>query len=169
MDRGILYTMGGGGLVGYMDADWANDMSSRRSVSGYVFSYAGGSISWMLKQQSTTATSLTHAEYIAPAEATKELVWLRCLLSEPRESISGPTTLYIDNRATDLLARNPVNHAAMKHVDVRYHFICECIADGAVGLSLIGSNDMAADILTKSLKGVKHEHFCLMMGMETIE
>ena len=169
MDRGILYTMGGGGLVGYTDADWANDMSNRRSVSGYVFLYAGGSISWMSKQQSTTATSSTHAEYIAAAEAAKELVWLRRLLSELRESTSGPTTLYIDNRAADLLARNPVNHAATKHVDVRYHFIRECIADGAVGLSLIGSNDMAADILTKSLKGVKHERFCLMMGMETIE
>ena len=123
----------------------------------------------MSKQQSTVASSSTHAKYITAAEAAKELVWLRRLLSELREDVSGPTTLHIDNRATNLLARNPVNHSATKHIDVRYHFIRECISDNSVALSLIGSNDMTADILTKSLKSTKHERFCFMLGMETME
>ena len=92
--------MGGGELVGYMDTNWVNDMSNQNLVSGYVFLYAGGNISWMSKQQLTTATSLTHAEYIAAAEAVKELVWLRHLLSELWEPISGPTTLYVTTRCT---------------------------------------------------------------------
>ena len=92
-----------------------------------------------------------HAEYIAAAKASKELVWLCCLLSELHEDTSEPTILYIDNRAADLLARNPVNHTAMKHIDVHYHFIRECIADKSVELNLIGTNDMAADLLTKLL------------------
>ena len=110
-----------------------------------------------------------HAEYVAAAEAAKELVWLRRFLLEVREDVPGPTTLFIDNRAADLLARNPVNHSATKHIDVRYHFIRDCIADGSINLSLIGSNDMAADIMTKSLARPKHDRFCLMMGMETVE
>ena len=130
--------------------------------------YSGGAVSWSSKQQSTVASSLTHAEYIAAAEGAKELVWLRHFLSELHKGTPGPTRLYIDNRATDLLARNPVNHAAMKHIDVRYHFIRECIADGNVDLQLIGTNDMAADILTKALAVTKHEHFCQMLGMETM-
>ena len=169
LNRGILYTMGGGGLVGYTDADWANDTSNRRSVSGYSFLYAGGVVSWMSKQQSAAALSSTHAEYVAAAEAAKELVWLRRFLLEVRENVSGPTTLFIDNRAADLLARNPVNHAATKHIDVRYHFIRDCIGDGSINLSLIGSNDMTADIMTKSLARPKHDRFCLMLGMETVE
>ena len=28
LNCGIMYTMGGGGLVGYTDADWANDTSN---------------------------------------------------------------------------------------------------------------------------------------------
>ena len=68
--------MGGGGLGGYTNADWANNTSNHQSVSGYTFLYSGGAVSWMLKQQSTVATLLTHAEYIAAAEAAKELVWL---------------------------------------------------------------------------------------------
>ncbi len=167
LDCGIMYTMGDGDLVGYTNADWANDHANCCSISGYVFLYTGGAVSWMSKQQSTIATSSTHAEYIATVEAMKGLVWLRRLLTELQEDISGLTVLHIDNRTADLLARNPVNHAATKHIDVRYHYIRECIADGLVMLKLIRTNNMAADILTKSVVSTKHEHFCLMLGMET--
>ena len=115
------------------------------------------------------ATSSTHAEYVTGTEVSKELVWLRCLLSELGEDVYQSTPLHIDNRAADLLARNPVNHAATKHIDVRYHFIRECIRDGSVDLRLIGTNDMVADILMKSLVCVKHERFCQMLGMESMD
>ena len=75
-------------------------------------------MSWTSKQQSTVATSSTHAEYIAAAEAVKELVWLRRLLTELQEEVPGPTVLHIDNCATNLLARNPINHTATKHIDI---------------------------------------------------
>ena len=167
-NRSIMYTMGQSGLVGYTDADWANDRFNRRSISGYAFMYSGGAVSWSSKQQSTVATSSTHAKYIAAAEASKELVWLRRLLSELHEGTPELTRLHIDNRAVDLLTRNPVNHAATKHIDVRYHFIRECIANGSLDLKLIGTDDMAADILMKALAVTKHEHFCQMLGMETM-
>ena len=83
--------------------------------------------------------------------------------------VSKSTVLHIDNRAADLLTRNPVNHAVTKHIDVRYHFIRECITDKSVELNLIGTNDMAADLLTKSLARVKHECFCRMLGMEMMD
>lgn len=44
-----------------------------------------------------------------------------------------------------------------------------CIINGSTNLKLIRSNDMTADILMKSLANVKHERFCLMLGMETVE
>ncbi len=123
----------------------------------------------MSKQQSMVATSSTHAEYITGTEASKELVWLQHLLSELGEDVYQLTPLHIDNRAANLLAQNLVNHAVMKHIDVRYHFIQECIRDGSVDLRLIGTNDMAADLLMKSLAHIKHEHFCQMLGMETMD
>ena len=83
--------------------------------------------------------------------------------------MSEPTVLYIDNHAVDLLVRNPVNHTTMKHIDVCYHFIRECIADKSIELNLIRTNDMAADLLTKSLACIKHKHFCCMLGMETMD
>ena len=75
--RGILYTRGGGGLIGYTNVDWASDQTNHQSVSGYAFLYSGGAMSWMSKQQSMVAMSSTHAEYIAGTEVSKELVWLQ--------------------------------------------------------------------------------------------
>jgi len=71
-----MYTMGESEFIGYTDADWANDHLNCHSISGYAFLYSGGAVSWASKQQSTVATSSTHAEYIAAAEASKELIWL---------------------------------------------------------------------------------------------
>ncbi len=118
--------------------------------------------------KSTIATSSTHTEYITTTEAAKELVWLHRLLTKLQEGVSGLTTLHIDNCATDLLARNPVNHAVTKHIDVQYHYIRECITDGSIKLRLIRTNDMAANVLTKSVINMKHKHFCLMLSMETL-
>ena len=151
LDHSILYTMGGGELVGYTNADWVNDTTNRHSISGFTFLYAGGAVFWMSKKQSTVAMLSTHAKYISAAEATKELIWLCRLLSEVGEGVSGPTMLYIDNHVANLLVHNPVNHSATKHIDVHYHFICESISDGLINLCLIGLNDMMADILTKPL------------------
>src|SRR5260370_38951097 len=91
----------------------------------------------MSKQQSTVMTLSTHAEYITAAEASKELIWLQCLLSKLHEDMSQSTPLYIDNRAADLLVQNPVNHAVMKHIDVCCHLICKCIEDKCIDLRLI--------------------------------
>ena len=61
-----------------MQAIW----KKRRSTTGYVFTLAGGVISWMSKLQDTIALSTTEAEYIAASDAYKEEIWLKGLLDE---------------------------------------------------------------------------------------
>jgi hypothetical protein len=68
--------------VCYTDSDWAGDKTDRKSTGGYVFTLAGGAISWRTKKQDVVATSTTEAEYIALSEATKESIWIRRILRE---------------------------------------------------------------------------------------
>ena len=47
IDLSLQYKPSGGKLLGYPDADWANDMDDRHSTTGNVFTMLGGAISWL--------------------------------------------------------------------------------------------------------------------------
>ena len=61
-------------LVAYTDADMAGDVDNRKSISGYLITYAGGAVSWQSKLQKCVALSTTETEFIAATEASKELL-----------------------------------------------------------------------------------------------
>lgn len=63
------------GLHGYSDSDFASDVITRRSVSGFVFKMAGGAISWRSKKQDFTAQSTLEAEFVSMSFAVREAVW----------------------------------------------------------------------------------------------
>ena len=50
IDYRITYSWGGDlSPIGFVDADYAGDVDTGRSTSGYVFTMAGGPVSWSLK------------------------------------------------------------------------------------------------------------------------
>ena len=57
-------------VVCYTDADLAGDEDDRKSTSGYIFTLAGGEISWRSGKQGITATSTMQAEFVACYDAT---------------------------------------------------------------------------------------------------
>ena len=60
-DYYITYNSGCELVCGYVDYDFVGDLDKMRSTSGYVFTLAGGAISWMSKQQNIVALSTTEA------------------------------------------------------------------------------------------------------------
>nr|GEW95285.1 Gag-Pol polyprotein [Tanacetum cinerariifolium] len=96
-------------VKGYVDSDYAGDIDGGKSTTGYVFALCGKIVSWVSKLQSVVAMSTTEAEYVAAAQASKEVVWLKMLLEElghEQEKI----TLFCDNQSALYLARNPTFH-----------------------------------------------------------
>ncbi|KAK3010466.1 hypothetical protein RJ639_013018 [Escallonia herrerae] len=71
---GIMFDHDGakGEVSGFVDSDYAGDLDSRRSTTGYIFTFYGGPICWKSVLQSTTTLSTTEAEYMALTEAAKE-------------------------------------------------------------------------------------------------
>ncbi|GAA0156234.1 hypothetical protein LIER_38241 [Lithospermum erythrorhizon] len=64
-------------LEGFTDSDMAGDVDTKKSTSGYLFTFVGGAISWKSKLQRCVALSTTEAEYIAITEGCKELLCLK--------------------------------------------------------------------------------------------
>ncbi|GJV16514.1 hypothetical protein Tco_1361837 [Tanacetum coccineum] len=61
----------------YADASFQTDNNNTKSQTGYVFVLNGGAVDWKSAKQITTIMSSTEAKYIATAEASMEVVWMR--------------------------------------------------------------------------------------------
>ena len=59
------------GVMGFVDSDFAGDLDKRRSISSYVFSLCGSTVSWRASLQSVTALSTTEAEHVSATEWVK--------------------------------------------------------------------------------------------------
>ena len=158
-----------GVLEGYSDADWAGDLDSRRSTTGYVFTLGGGAISWNSKRQATVALSTTEAEYMALSSATQEAIWLRSLLKDLDALQQQPTVIYEDNQACIAVVKNPTCHSRMKHIEIRHHFTREKVEAHEVVLQYLETSKMAADILTKAIAKPKFEELRDLMGLRVIK
>ncbi|XP_041005600.1 secreted RxLR effector protein 161-like [Juglans microcarpa x Juglans regia] len=83
VDLGLKFEKSEDSLVtGYVDLDYAGDLDKRRSTTGYVFTMAGGPVSWRSILQSTIALSSTEAKYMAVTKVMKEAIWLQGLVTD---------------------------------------------------------------------------------------
>jgi hypothetical protein len=155
-------------LHGYCDADWAGDVDTRRSATGYVFKIAGGAVSWSSKRQPTVALSTTEAEYMSATQATKEARWLRQLLQDLGQRQESATPIRCDSQGAIALIGNPVHHARTKHIDIQHHFVREQLAAGIVKFDYCPTEEMIADVLTKSVPRNVHYHMLPGFGLSDI-
>ena len=138
-------------LFGYCDSDYASDLQTRKSTSGFVFLLWGAPISWASKRQACVALSTTEAEVIALVEAAKEAVWLRRFIRElgfPEQTVP----LFCDNQSAISLIRNPVLHSRVKHMSVRLSFTREAQENDIISVSYIRTEEQMADGFTKALQ-----------------
>ena len=137
-------------LVGYGDADWAADLETRRSMTGYVF-MIGGPISWQSTLQKVVAQSTVEAEYYSLSAEMREGLWLKSLIEEIQLPLKTPIILMEDNQGCIAIAENQGNHSRTKHIDIKNHFIRDKIQEGIFKMQYCKTDLMIADIFTKPL------------------
>lgn len=147
------------GLRGYSDADYAGDVDNRRSTLGYAFLYGSCLISWCSAKQRSVTLSTTESEYVAAAEAMKELIWLKRLLKEIAPEDDRWPQFYMDCQSAIKLVKNPEFHKRTKHIEVRYHFIREKYEKGEFDLEYVSTDKQIADVFTKPLSKTKFAFF----------
>ena len=100
---------------------------------GYVFTVVECIISWKAELQDTIALSTTEAEYMATVEALKEDLWLRELV-ETFSIIQDLVWIYCDSQSAIHVAKDHRYHKQTKHIDVRFHKICQWVVDDKVSI-----------------------------------
>ena len=135
-------------LQGFVDADLGGDVGSSKSTSGYIYTISGTAVSWMSRLQKCVSLSSTEAEYVAIADAGKDLIWLADYLEELGKKQSEKI-LYSDIQSAIQLVKNPVYHSKTKHIRRRYHFTRRAVENGDMCLEKIEGEKNPRDMLTK--------------------
>ena len=104
-------------LQGYAGADWAGDLDTRRSTTGYIFQVYGSTTCWKSRLQPTVALSWS-------SDATRHAIWLKKLLANLDLDTS---TVPIFNEMTA-----PNNFDETKHFDIRQNFVRDKVEDEIV-------------------------------------
>ena len=78
---------------------------------------------------------------------------------------TAPALIFVDNKSAISLCKNPVLHDRSKHIDLRYHFIRDCVEKGSVIVEFIRTGEQKADILTKSLGRVRFQELRDKVGI----
>ncbi|CAL9016052.1 unnamed protein product, partial [Prunus brigantina] len=126
--KGLMFSKHGHlNIDGYSDADWAGNVTDRKSTSGYFTFFRG------------------------MTKGICELLWLRKLLTELGYKPTSTMNLFCDNKAAIAIAQNPVQHDRTKHVEVDRHFIKQKLEAKVFQFPFVKSEDQLADILTKAI------------------
>ena len=150
-------------LAGFVDSDYAGDLDKRRSLTGYVFCIGGCAVSWKATLQHVVALSTMEAEYMAITEAIKEALWLKGLFGE-LSLHQGVITIYCDSQSAIHLTKDQMYHERTKHIDVKFHFIRDTIAEDKVSIQKIDTRDNPANMFTKPLLVAKFKHCMDLIG-----
>ena len=152
--------------MGYSDADWAGDLSDRKSTSGYCFTFCRGVISWRANKQSCVALSTAEAEYVALSAASQEAIWLQNLLKDFKINVE-PMKIYGDNQSSLSMSKASKAHGRAKHIELKYHYIKDMVNSGKINVEYCPSADMIADIFTKGLPAERFARLRLLLGMKS--
>ncbi|GJU08319.1 ribonuclease H-like domain, reverse transcriptase, RNA-dependent DNA polymerase [Tanacetum coccineum] len=155
-DYGITYKHNGGNKIhGYIDSSYRVNTQEGKGTTGIIFYYGETPIRWTTQKQAIVALSSCELEFIAATVAATQALWLKRLLSKLTHSQEEKVTIQVNNKSAIALMKNLVFHGRSKHIDMKYHFIRECVEKEDIQVEFINGEYQKADILKRALPKIK--------------
>ncbi|GJT01421.1 ribonuclease H-like domain, reverse transcriptase, RNA-dependent DNA polymerase [Tanacetum coccineum] len=168
-DYGITYKHNGGNKIhGFSDSSYGVNTQEGKGTTGIIFYYGESPISWSTQKQATVALSSCESEFIAATAAATQALWLKRLLGKLTQSQEEKITIQVDNKSAIALMKNPVFHGRSKHIDIKYHFIRECMEREDIQVEFINGEYQKADILTKALPKIRFLTMRQLIGLKDL-
>ena len=102
---------------------------------------------------------------MALCQAAKESVWMVDFLKDLGISVQDSMVVNADNQGSIALAKNPVFHNRLKHINIQYHFTQDLVKGKQISLNYIPTKEMSTDLLTKALPRAQHEYLAKTIGL----
>ena len=114
------------------------------------------------------ADSTIEVEYIAASEAAKVVFGYKKFATELGVMSSDAIPFYCDNNGAIVLAKEPRSYKKSKHIERRFHLICDYLEKSYVEVKRVDSTDNVVDPLTKLLGQQKIEAHHEKMGLRYV-
>lgn len=138
----------------YCDSSLGNE-ENRASSWGYVLLFGSSPVCWKSKKHTSTRLSTAEAEYVAMAEAAREIAWFSNLYTEL--GIDKRMTILQDNKSAINMANKPKFSTRTRYIELRYHYLSEQVSEGKFTVEYVPTTDQVADLFTKPLARNQHD------------
>jgi hypothetical protein len=152
-------------FVTYSDASHGGCKQTSCSTGGYATIVCGGAVGWSSKRQPFVTLSSTEAEYVAAVEVSKEIKWMRNILTEFGYPPSIASTLFIDNKSGIDVSKNPEHHGRMKHLDLWFYWLRDAVQVSIITPVYVPTKQNVADLFTKPVQPQVVEFAVPMLGL----
>ena len=119
----------------------------------YVFTIAGGAVSWKSTKQTCIARPTIETELVALEKAGFEAEWLKSLLIDIPLFTNSISSAYIlcDCQAAIARAKNKIYNGKSQHIQLRHNIVRQLIGNGVMSLDFVRLERNLAGPLTKPL------------------
>ena len=152
-------------IMGYSDADWAGDQTTRKSTSCTLFYVDQFLRTSECRGQGTVALSSGESELYALGALSAELIFAQAILKEI--GLSFLIHARADSSTARAVATKQGASRKMKHIHTRFLFVQDLIFRKLLTISAIKTDVNPSDIGTKALGRERFYRMKPMLGMGT--
>ena len=160
VNRGIVLRIGDVGVQvrQYVDAAYGVFSDMKSSSGGVTVIGDRGPVEASSCKQTIVAKSSMEAELVAASDLLNEALHLQKLL-EAQGYEKRPVILYQDNQSCmHTIASGKAGSKRTRHIDIRYFWIKQYVDNGEVLVMKLATEEMPANMLTKSLQGAQFKY-----------
>ncbi|GKA18004.1 hypothetical protein Tco_0697841 [Tanacetum coccineum] len=151
-------------LEAYTDIDYVGASLDRKSTTRGCQFLGRRLISWQCKKQTIVANSTTEAKYVPTDSCCRQVLWIQNKMLDYGYNFMN-TKIFIDNKSTICIVKNPVFHSKTKHIEIRHHLIRDSNEKKLIQMIKIHTNRNVADLLTKDFDVGRFQYLIISIGM----
>ncbi|GKB92187.1 putative ribonuclease H-like domain-containing protein [Tanacetum coccineum] len=125
-------------LEAFSDSDYAGANLDRKSTTGGCQFLGKRLISLQCKKQTIVANSTTEEKYVAAANCCGQVLWIQNQMLNYGFNFMN-TKIYIENKSTISIVKNPVLHGKTKHIEIRHYVIRDCYEKRLIQVNKVGN------------------------------